>query len=83
MNHIAPSGPRAMPRSARTPVLLYEVTAPLGVMFDTVDQMQRQAAKIKERAIASKNMPLANVTEMTPEERATLGAWIEQGAKGP
>jgi uncharacterized membrane protein len=58
-------------------------TAPLGVMFDTPDQIQRQAEKIKERAVVSKNMPLANITKMTPEERATLGAWIKQGAKGP
>jgi uncharacterized membrane protein len=28
-----------------------------------------------------KTMPLGNVTHMTPAERATLGAWIRQGAK--
>jgi len=27
-------------------------------------------------------MPLANITKITPEERETLRAWVDQGAKG-
>jgi uncharacterized membrane protein len=57
--------------------------APNGVMFDRPDQIVSGASKIKERAVTLKNMPLANVTKMTDEERETLRAWIEQGAKGP
>jgi uncharacterized membrane protein len=56
---------------------------PNGVVFDTADAIVRQADKIQERAIKSKNMPLANVTNMTQAERETLRAWIAQGAKGP
>jgi uncharacterized membrane protein len=56
---------------------------PNGVVFDTADAIVRQAPKIEERAIKSKNMPLANVTNMTQAERETLRAWIAQGAKGP
>lgn len=58
-------------------------TAPNGVMFDTPQQMIANAAKIEERAVKLRNMPLANITKMTPEERAALGAWVAQGAKGP
>ncbi len=58
-------------------------SAPNGVMFDNPDQIVRRASDIKQRAVTLKNMPLANVTQITDQERATLGAWIDQGAKGP
>jgi uncharacterized membrane protein len=54
--------------------------APNGVMFDTPEQIQRMAARIKERAVVSKTMPLGNKTGITAEERALLGAWVDQGA---
>ncbi|NUO47724.1 MAG: hypothetical protein HOV80_02585 [Polyangiaceae bacterium] len=57
--------------------------APNGITFDTADQIVTMAPKIEERAVKTKNMPLANVTKMTPVERETLRAWIAQGAKGP
>ena len=55
-------------------------TAPGGVTFDTADNLHRYAPKIYERAVASQSMPLGNETGITPEERATLGAWIKAGA---
>jgi uncharacterized membrane protein len=58
-------------------------SAPNGVTFDTPDQIVRKASDIKQRAVLLKNMPLANVTQITDAERATLGAWVDQGAKGP
>ena len=57
--------------------------APNGVMFDTPEQIQAKSAQIVERAVTLRNMPLANITKMTPEERETLRAWVDQGAKGP
>jgi uncharacterized membrane protein len=57
--------------------------APNGVMFDTPEQIIAQASQIEERAVRLRNMPLANITKMKPEERAALGAWVAQGAKGP
>lgn len=54
--------------------------APAGVMFDTPEQIQRMAARIKERAVVTKTMPFNNKTGITDAERALLGAWIEQGA---
>jgi uncharacterized membrane protein len=58
-------------------------SAPAGVMFDTPEQIVAQAARIKQVAVDSEYMPLGNITHMTKEERAKLGAWISQGAKGP
>ncbi|HJZ46740.1 MAG TPA: urate hydroxylase PuuD [Roseiflexaceae bacterium] len=54
--------------------------APAGVMFDTPAQIQRMAARIKERAVVTKTMPFNNKTGITDAERALLGAWIDQGA---
>jgi uncharacterized membrane protein len=54
--------------------------APAGIMFDTPEQIQRMAARIKERAVTSKTMPLGNKTGITEAERALLGRWIDQGA---
>jgi uncharacterized membrane protein len=53
---------------------------PLGVTFDTPEQIQAQAARIEQMAVISKAMPLNNVTGMTQAERDTLEAWIRQGA---
>jgi uncharacterized membrane protein len=54
---------------------------PMGVTFDTAEQIQANAARIEQMAVISKAMPLGNVTGMTQDERDTLGAWIRQGAK--
>ncbi|NUP06606.1 MAG: urate hydroxylase PuuD [Polyangiaceae bacterium] len=74
---------RCTPCHSTTPTDATYKIAPNGIMFDTPDQIVRMAPKIKERAVTLKNMPLANVTQMTVEERETLRAWIDQGAKGP
>jgi uncharacterized membrane protein len=54
--------------------------APAGVAFDTPEQIQAMALRIKERAVILKTMPFGNKTGMTDAERERLGAWIEQGA---
>jgi uncharacterized membrane protein len=55
--------------------------APAGLMLDTPQQIQQQAAKIQAQAVASQVMPLGNITQMTQEERNLIGVWIAQGAK--
>jgi uncharacterized membrane protein len=55
--------------------------APLGIIFDTPQQIHAQASSIERVAVASTLMPLGNATGMTQDERAALGAWIRQGAK--
>jgi uncharacterized membrane protein len=56
-------------------------SAPLGIVFDTPEQIRTQAALIERVAVSSKTMPLGNATGMTQTERDELGAWIRQGAK--
>lgn len=54
--------------------------APGGVMLDSPEEMHQWAARIKARAVDSKDMPFMNKTGMTAEERQTVGAWIAAGA---
>jgi len=54
--------------------------APNGMKFDTPDEIKMAAAKIKLMAVDTQAMPLGNLTQMTAEERATLAAWLAQGA---
>lgn len=55
--------------------------AQMGVMLDTPERVRQHAQRIYERAVQLKNMPLANMTKMTDEERATIAAWYAAGAK--
>jgi uncharacterized membrane protein len=57
--------------------------APLGLMLDTPQEIQRYAPDIKGQAVDSTAMPLGNATGMTTAERQVLGRWIDQGAKIP
>jgi uncharacterized membrane protein len=56
---------------------------PKGVKFDTPEEISAQADEIRQQAVATKTMPLGNVTGMTQGERNLLGRWIAQGAKIP
>jgi uncharacterized membrane protein len=58
-------------------------TAPAGVLLDTPERVVANAPLIEAQAVASHAMPLGNLTRITAAERATLGAWIAAGAKGP
>ena len=54
--------------------------APVNVMFDRPDQVQKYAERIQARAVISKTMPLGNKTGMTDDEREVMGHWLLQGA---
>ena len=54
--------------------------APLGVMFDTPDEIRVMAPRIKYRAYDLANMPFNNKTGITNTERAELAAWVDAGA---
>jgi uncharacterized membrane protein len=58
-----------------TPTDPVYTTAPLGVMFDTPEQIEARKARILERAVVTKTMPFGNKTEMTEGERNILRAW--------
>jgi uncharacterized membrane protein len=56
-------------------------SAPMGIKFDTPQEIASQASLIEALAVQSHAMPLNNATHMTEAERRLLGAWIAQGAK--
>ncbi len=49
-------------------------SSPLGIMLETADQISAHRARIKE-TVASRYMPLGNLTQMTDAERAAIAAW--------
>jgi len=59
------------------PVAFAEVRA----IIERPRRIQSLAPRILVRAVETRTMPLGNLTGMTEEERATLGAWIAQGAR--
>jgi uncharacterized membrane protein len=66
--------------SAKTTEPMFPV-APNGVMFDTPEQIQKMAPRIKDRVVVNRTMPFINKTGMADDERATLGQWVDEGAK--
>jgi uncharacterized membrane protein len=51
--------------------------APKGVMLDTADRIRDHMTEIALNSVLSNAMPPGNITEMTPQERAILAAWID------
>ena len=52
--------------------------APLGVVLDSWEDIERYAPQIVRRAAVTKDMPFLNKTGMTEEERQLLAQWFEQ-----
>jgi uncharacterized membrane protein len=50
--------------------------APKGVIFASVEDLNRYADQIEAQAVRNQSMPLGNKTHMTQDERDKLGAWI-------
>ncbi len=55
--------------------------APLGVKFDTDEQIVAEADRIHQQTVVTRVMPIGNLTAMTDEERQILDAWY-QGLRG-
>jgi uncharacterized membrane protein len=54
---------------------------PGGVLLETSALMAQNAQRIYQQVVATRIMPLGNVTEMTDHERAMIAAWVAGGAK--
>ncbi|CAH6950850.1 Urate_ox_N domain-containing protein [Vibrio chagasii] len=54
--------------------------APAGVMLDTPEEIKANVPRIVAQTVTTQVMPLGNMTQMTDEERALIGTWVEQGA---
>jgi uncharacterized membrane protein len=51
-------------------------SAPLGIQFETHEQIEARIDDIERQAVQTRAMPPGNQTGMTEEERTLLGAWI-------
>jgi uncharacterized membrane protein len=71
---------RCSPCHAAEPVWASIPTAPRGILLDDAEHIRRNARLIGRNAAWSNAMPPGNITEMTPDERATLAAWLDAGA---
>ena len=71
---------RCAPCHSSAPTFPGVASAPAGVAFDTPDQIQARAARILERVVTTRTMPLGDLTGITDQERALLGLWIRSGA---
>jgi uncharacterized membrane protein len=65
---------------AEKPVQEGFAVAPKNVILTTPAQIVTYAPKIYEQVIATRAMPIGNLTLMTDDERATLAEWIAAGA---
>lgn len=54
-----------------------------GVKLDTAAQMKQHAQQIEASVVVERSMPLANLSNMTDEERWVLGRWVKTGAQVP
>ena len=53
---------------------------PGGVMLDTPERIKAAAPRIQQQTVASRAMPLGNLTQMTEEERTRIAHWLAAGA---
>ena len=53
-------------------------SAPLGIRFETREQIEARIDDIERQAVQTRAMPPGNATGMTEAERELLGAWIAQ-----
>ena len=65
---------------AALPVTSGFAQPPKGVMLETTEQILANAPKIAE-TVASRYMPIGNLTQMTDAERERIAIWFRDGAK--
>jgi uncharacterized membrane protein len=65
---------------AAEPVWEGIVAPPKGVRLDTPEMIRRHASEIQRQATLTHAMPPGNITEISPEERKILAAWVAAGA---
>ncbi|HCL67977.1 MAG TPA: cysteine desulfurase [Gammaproteobacteria bacterium] len=63
---------------AARPMAAGYTAPPKGVVLETLSDVQRYKAQVYAQSVSSQAMPVGNLTEMTLEERAILGHWLEK-----
>ena len=72
---------RCVPCHATNPTEPGFAAAPNGLKFETIAEVRAHLPEIQKQ-LATRSMPLGNLTAMTDEERATVLMWIGHGAGG-
>ena len=54
---------------------------PGGIVLVTADDIQRQSQAIHQQAVVTRAMPIANLTQITEEERALIDQWFQNGGQ--
>ena len=49
-----------------------------GLILETLSDVQKYKAQVYAQSVSSQAMPVGNLTQMTLEERAILGHWLEK-----
>ena len=52
--------------------------APKGIILESVDDLKKHAATIYAQTVQIRAMPLGNQTDMSENDRATLGQWLKE-----
>lgn len=63
---------------ASEPALMGLTEAPKGFKLESMADLVKHADAVRAQAVTAKTMPLGNLTQMTDEERALLGRWLDQ-----
>ena len=71
---------RCAPCHAEKPTQEGFAVAPKDVKLDTPERIAAGAQKIYEQTVATKAMPIGNLTGMTDAERQAIAAWVAAGA---
>jgi len=66
---------------ANAPTQVGFSVAPKGIVFETADDIVRQALAIHQQTVVTKAMPIGNLTQITQDERALIDQWYISGAK--
>lgn len=68
---------------ARRPTQVGFAAPPAGIILDSAAEIERHAARIFATAVATRTMPVGNLTAMTAAERAAIGAWYTAADSAP
>ena len=52
-----------------------------GVRLDSAESLQAHAPQVYQQVVLQKSMPLNNATQITEDERALIGRWVQAGAR--
>ena len=74
-------GQRCVSCHADKPTQESFAAAPKDVKLDAPERITANEQRIYEQVVATKAMPIGNLTGMTDAERATIAAWVAGGAR--